>query len=282
MHARRFCCWLSVAAVGLLLAPAAQACDAGRHAGALGHPSHHGRAPLEIGDSTSIIAAPILARLGIEADARGCRQFGQAIGILRARRHANALPHVVVLALGANGPIAAGQMAAVLGVLGPGRILALVTALHSAASDAVIHRTARAHPDRVLLIDWVRHSAGHAGWFGGDGLHVGQVGAQAYARLIRRSIAPFAFPPRARLRLPSHSDGATNCGAVRRGRRTLGVFILQGRPSILCRRARSLVRSPPLRPIERWEVYDWRPTVDGPWRWIYERGDHKVIVGATG
>src|SRR4051794_39168897 len=82
-----------VVLVGVLVAAAllpasARACDARK----LGRAEHHararGRAPLIIGDSTLILAAPTLGRFGIEADAKGCRQFAEGVRILAARRHA--------------------------------------------------------------------------------------------------------------------------------------------------------------------------------------------------
>jgi hypothetical protein len=238
-----------------------------------------GRAPLVIGDSTSIIAAPLLGRLGLEADARGCRQFGQGVQMLAGRRRAHTLPHVVVLALGANGPIGGGQVSAALRIMGPHRVVALVTAKRSAASNAAMHRAASRHPDRVLLIDWVRHSAGHGAWFAGDGLHVGQEGARAYARLIRRSVAPFAFPPVRRLKIGRPEAGGRRCGVVRARRERLRVVIARGERRITCSRARTLVRRPPMERIAGWTTYDWRPTQS--WSWVYARRDRRVLVGAV-
>ncbi|MCW3024431.1 MAG: acyltransferase 3 [Conexibacter sp.] len=233
---------------------------------------------MEVGDSTSIFAAPILGSLGIEADAHGCRQFSEGLSILSARRRAGTLPAVVVLALGANGPIANGQIAQALRIVGPARVLGLVTAPKSAVSDAKMRRAAAAHPDRVLLIDWAAFSAGHDSWFGGDGLHVGGPGAQAFSRLIRRKVAPFAFPPVEKLRLPRHSTRTTRCGTVRRNGRTSHVFIVRGRRSVLCRRARALARLPVLHPPAGWRSYDWRRTRNGPWRWVKARDDAKVVI----
>ena len=197
-------------------APArAGACDNSRHVRAASHPDRAGRAPLHIGDSTSIVAAAPLGRLGIEADARGCRQFGEGVRIIASRRRAGALPGVVVLALGANGPLPDGAIANVLRAMGRYRILGLVTPKNSSGSAAAMRRAARKSPSRVVLIDWARYSTGRSGWFGGDNLHVGQIGADAFARFIRRRIAPYAFPPVRRLKLPRRARGSKRCGIVR-------------------------------------------------------------------
>jgi hypothetical protein len=236
---------------------------------------------LVIGDSTSIIAAPILGRLGLEADARGCRQFGQGVQMLAARRRARTLPHVVALALGANGPVSGAQIAAALRIMGPHRVLALVTAKQSGMTDAAMHRAANRHPDRVLLIDWVRHSAGRGGWFAGDGLHVGQEGATAYAHLIRRSVAPFAFPPVRRMRLGRPGATGKRCGTVHRRGHPLRVFVARGEKRITCVRARTLVRQPPMTRIAGWQTYDWRVSRGGTWSWVYARRDRQVLIGAV-
>jgi hypothetical protein len=271
--------------VGLILSVVTLACPAGasacgelRHSHAVRRPDRAGRAPLLIGDSTSIIAAPVLGRLGIEADAHGCRQFGQGVAMLAARRHARTLPHVVVLALGANGPISTGQIGAALRITGPHRVLALVTARRSAATDAAMHRSASRHRDRVLLIDWVRYSAGHGGWFAGDGLHVNHEGASAYAHLIKDAVAPLAFPPVADLKMPARAAGTTRCGAVQRAGRRYRVYVTLRKERIPCARARTLARTGGLR-VQGWRVYDWQRTGNGPWDWVLAREDHEVVVG---
>jgi hypothetical protein len=280
---------LSVAALALaltlagLLAPAAaaDACDAGARRGAAGNPDRVGRAPVVIGDSTSIIAVPELGRRGLEADARGCRQFAQGVQMLAARRRAGTLPHVAVLALGANGPVSSASIAAALRVTGPRRILALVTPKSSGSSRAAMRRAASRHGDRVLLIDWASFSAGHGGWFAGDGLHVGHEGANAFASLIRRKVEPFAFPPVRRLNIGPPGARGASCGVVRRGGRRLAVHVARGESRLSCARARALVRRPPLRRIPGWRVYDWRASRPRTWSWVYARPTREVLVGAV-
>jgi hypothetical protein len=255
---------------------AAQACDATRVARAHRDPGRTIRAPLIVGDSTMILAVPHLARLGIEGDARGCRQFGAGIALLASRRRAGTLPAVVVLALGSNGAVADAAVAQALRVVGAGRVLGLVTPRRmGAGSAAALHRAAARHPDRVLLIDWARFSRGHGGWFAGDGLHVGDAGARAFAALVRRRLAPF-FPPRA-LRLPARGGGRS-CGAVVRGGRRLDVVVLRGGTRILCARARRLARAHGLAGIAGWRYYDWARSGRRPWSAVYVRSDGRFVV----
>src|SRR3954447_19692613 len=259
----------------------AGACGEFRHSHARSRPARNGRPPLLIGDSTAIFATPILGRLGIEADAHGCRFFGQGVQMLRARRRDHSLPHVVALALGANGPVSRGQISAALRVMGRDRVLALVTARRSPGSDAAMRAAAHRHPDRVLLIDWVGFSAGHGSWFAGDGLHIGQAGASAYAHLIRRRIAPFAFPPVRRLRVGPPASAGKRCGCVLRRGRTLGVLLPRGGERVTCARARAIVRTPPTRSIRGWRTYDWRAARPRTWSWVSARADRSVLVGAA-
>jgi hypothetical protein len=51
-----------------------------------------------IGDSTMLLAAPALASEGFAVDARGCRQFFQALEMPQSLRDARALPDLVVMA----------------------------------------------------------------------------------------------------------------------------------------------------------------------------------------
>jgi hypothetical protein len=234
-----------------------------------------------VGDSTSIIAAPMLGRLGLEADARGCRTFGQGVEMLAARHRAHTLPHVVAMALGANAATTSGQVSAAVRVMGRHRVLALVTARMSGVSNAAMQRAARRYPDRVVLVDWVRFSAGHGGWFAGDGLHVGREGASAYAHLIRRAVAPFAFPPVGLLKIGRPGERGKRCSNVRRGGRSMRVYVPRGDRRVTCARARALVHRPPLRPATGWKVYDWRASRSRTWSWVYARRDRKVLVGAV-
>jgi hypothetical protein len=283
LHRRRAVGLGAVLAFGAcaIAASSAHACDAGRHVQAAHAGQSTGRAPLALGDSTMIFAAPVLGRLGVEADARGCRGFAAGVDLLASRRRGGTLPRVVVLALGANGSTNRRLIGRALRAVGRRRILALVTPRNQRGGAAAMRRAARRFPDRVLLIDWVRYSARHEGWFGEDDLHVGQPGANGFARLIRRAIAPFAFPPARSLRMPVRAARTHSCGTVRRSWRRLRVYVTRGTPRITCRRARQLARRPALRRVANWRVYDWRGVRRSPWDWVISRADRRVVIGAV-
>ncbi|UGS36886.1 SGNH/GDSL hydrolase family protein [Capillimicrobium parvum] len=177
---------LAAAAAALAASPA-MACDASRHARAV-HAGHGGRAPLIIGDSVLLGAVPQVARAGYEVDAKGCRRIDQGLAILRQRR--NSLPGFVVLALGTNASVTTSDIRRALTIVGPDRVLGLVTPREtgggSGADAAAVRAAGRRWPSRVRVVDWVAYSAGHSSWFAGDGIHLGAGGASGMARLLRR------------------------------------------------------------------------------------------------
>lgn len=255
------------------------ACETVKHAGAKRDAARLRRAPLIVGDSTMLLATPYLGPLGIEADARGCRQLEAGIDLLAARRRAHTLPTVAVLALGANGAISARAISKALRILGPFRVLGLVTPSHvGSGSTTAMRRVARRHPDRIVLLDWQTYSRSVGGGiFAGDGLHVSDRGARVFARFVRRRLEPFVGPPRS-LRVPAVETGARSCGTVRRAGQTLDVLILRGSPGVLCVLVRRVARANALRGIPRWRFYDYRHSGRRPWRDVYVRADRSVIV----
>ena len=266
---------LAAVLLGALAGPAA-ACDEAKRSAASG--PHNARAPLIVGDSTMIFAAPYLGHRGFEADAHSCRQFSQGVAMLAARRRAGTLAHFAVLALGANGPVSEPMIEGALRAVGGTRILGLVTPRNLAVTRAAMHAAARRHPGRVLLIDWAAFSAGHDAWFGDDGLHVNFTGARAYAAFIARHSRP-EMPPVRALRMPRSSRRSARCGSVRRQGRAFRVLVARGARRVACARARQIARTPPLRRIPGWRAYDWRDVGRGWWSAVYARLDHRILIG---
>jgi hypothetical protein len=155
------------------------------------------RPPLAIGDSSMLLALPALARVGYKANARGCRQFTEGLRLLRDARRAHQLPHLVVLALGADASVTGAQIDQAKKILGSKRKLGLVTPRELGGGESndaqVIRNAGQRDPERVKVLDWVRYSAGHSNWFQPDGLHLTFTGAKAFARLLKKLI-PLAKP----------------------------------------------------------------------------------------
>ena len=144
-----------------------------------------------------LLALPALARVGYKVNARGCRQFGEGLRLLRGARRRHQLPHLVVLALGADASVTAGEIQQAKKILGPKRKLGLVTPRESGGGESndakVIRNAGQRDPTRVKVLDWVHYSAGHSSWFQPDGLHLTFSGAKAFARLLKKLI-PLAAP----------------------------------------------------------------------------------------
>jgi hypothetical protein len=158
-----------------------------------------GRPPLAIGDSVMLLALEALAKRGFVANARGCRGFDEGLAVVRRRRAKDKLPHLVVLALGADFTISRRQIRIALHLLGKDRVLGLVTPRElgggSGRDAANVRWAGRRYPKRVTVLDWVEASRGRGGWFQPDGLHLTFAGAYHFAKLIARSL-PLAGPPR--------------------------------------------------------------------------------------
>jgi hypothetical protein len=154
-----------------------------------------GHAPLAIGDSTMLLALPALAREGYQANAHGCRQIEEGLDVMREMKRASRLPHLIVIALGADASISSQQLAKAFHIAGPKRVLGLVTPIElggGTSSDAdVVRAAAKRHPKRSILLDWVAYSASHGDWFQPDSLHLTFPGADAFARLLRQAL-PYA------------------------------------------------------------------------------------------
>lgn len=156
------------------------------------------RPPLAIGDSAMLLALPNLARKGYNVNARGCRQFDEGIHLLiRARRH-HRLPHLVVIALGADGTIAGKQIVRVQKILGPNRKLGLVVPIELGGGESndarVVRNAGRRDPEQIKVLNWPAYSSGHRNWFQPDHVHLTFAGARGYARLMGKLI-PLAKPP---------------------------------------------------------------------------------------
>jgi len=159
-----------------------------------------GAPPLAVGDSVMLGAAPQLRRRGFEIDVRGCRQMSEGLTVLAARRRAGSLPNVVVVGLGTNWTVTQGQISSALRILGPRRVLGLVTPPEvggvASSDQRAIRAAGRRLPRRVKVLDWVAHSAGR-GWTW-DGMHLKPAGAVAYAKLLSRAFSwrrPTESPP---------------------------------------------------------------------------------------
>jgi len=158
-------------------------------------PAAGGRAPLIVGDSVLLGAMPQVARTGLQINAHGCRGWSEGMAVLRALRRAGTLPPAVVIMLGTNYGITRASIRTALAIVGPDRALVLLTpreVLGEEGSDAAAVRAAGiAYPDRLLVLDWARHTRGRGSWFQPDGIHLTARGAAGLARFLA-AVRPYA------------------------------------------------------------------------------------------
>lgn len=148
--------------------------------------------PLAIGDSVLLGAAEEVAALGFDVNVRGCRMMSEALEVLQDVADAGPLPDVVAIAVGTNWTIERSQVRAALRILGPDRVLGLVTPRELGGgwgSDARILRSiAACRPKRTVLLDWVRYARRHRGMTYDDGVHLTAEGQKGMARVFRAAL----------------------------------------------------------------------------------------------
>jgi hypothetical protein len=166
----------------MAVAPAAEAaCGGVRHYSP--SKAHRSPAPLAIGDSVMMGAIEPLRRAGFEIDVRGCRQMSEGLDVLSSRKGAGALPDVVVVALGNNWTVSTSEIRRAMRIVGPRRLLGLVTPRGVMASARTSIRAAGLRwPERVKVLDWAARSARKAWTW--DGLHLTPAGARSFTRLL--------------------------------------------------------------------------------------------------
>jgi len=172
-------------------------------------------APLAIGDSVLLGAAIETAAIGYDVDVRGCRQIAEGIDVLRKRARTGELPRLVVVALGSNSAFTLTDVRTVLRLLGPGRLLGLVTPREvrgTLVDDAVTLRSAAARwPKRIALIDWAKLSKkARPRLTGSDGIHLTIAGRTALADMLKVPLARVGSGGPA----PPPSGGADGGGAA--------------------------------------------------------------------
>jgi hypothetical protein len=185
----------------LVGAPAAQAGCGGVVTAKAGKRLGDFQAPLIIGDSVLLGAVAPVARLGFDVNAHGCRSWSEGAKIVRRRKRHGHLPHLVAMFLGADWEVSIAQIRETLFRLGPKRVLVLVTPREvggRGGPDAQNMRDVAAEsPQRVLLLDWVRHTRGKPSWFAPDGIHLGYPGITGLRKFLKPALkyaAPGAFP----------------------------------------------------------------------------------------
>ena len=160
-----------------------------------------GRAPIAIGDSPMLLALPDLAAERLPGQRPRLPPVAEGLALIRKLRRKDHLPKLVVIALGSNGSVTKGDIARRArhrrqeADPRPGHPPRDRRRLRPRRRRRPQRRRSK-HKNRIVLLDWVKYSAGHPAWFQPDGLHLTFDGAEAMARPVQ---APAQAPAAAAL-----------------------------------------------------------------------------------
>ena len=127
---------------------------------------------------------------GIRMDARSNWRWSDGLALIKARSAQNR--RAVVLAFGTNAGVDAQDVAAVLDVLGPGRMVVLVNLMGPFArvdqDNAALAEVAKARPN-VIVADWAEAVRGHPDQLQTDRIHPSLKGSHLFAKTVRQALA---------------------------------------------------------------------------------------------
>ncbi|MFD1358954.1 acyltransferase family protein [Fictibacillus halophilus] len=142
-----------------------------------------------IGDSVMIDVTPHLEEAfeNVEVDAKIGRQFREAEDIVQQKKNNGSLGEIVVIELGANGPLSEEKLAELIEDIGTNRDIYMITTRVPKPWQNEINDTmkevARIYKN-VKVVDWFSFSESHHEYIGKDGVHLTLTGAEAYAKYL--------------------------------------------------------------------------------------------------
>jgi hypothetical protein len=143
-----------------------------------------------VGDLVMLAAAPELqaALPGIYIDAVVSRQMSAGLAEVRMLAAAGGLRRVVLVGLGTNGTVTAGQINRLRAVIGPDRWLVLVNTYEARPWEqevnAAIAKAARSD-SRVLMVNWYSAIENHPNLLRRDQIRPQASGSSLYARVVK-------------------------------------------------------------------------------------------------
>jgi hypothetical protein len=163
-------------------------------------PKISGRQVTAIGDSVMVASASALnsALPGIYIDAAVGRTMANGLTVIRQLAASGELRHYVVVGLGTNGPVSAGQIRQLHHLIGSSRDLVLVNTYGPMSWESSVNKVLDAadrHTAKVSLADWNAAATGHTGLLWPDGIHPQPSGAKVYAGVIVGAIQAVAPHP---------------------------------------------------------------------------------------
>ncbi|MEK4578567.1 MULTISPECIES: acyltransferase family protein [Bacillus] len=147
-----------------------------------------------IGDSVMIDIAPYLKNAfpDIRIDAQIGRQLSKAIPVVEQLKNEGNLGNYVIIGLGTNGAFTTEQLVSLIELIGNERKMIFINTRVPRPWESIVNErlkvTASKYPN-VTLVDWYAASAGKRDYFAPDGVHLTNVGAEAYAALVVKAVS---------------------------------------------------------------------------------------------
>ncbi|KMQ00274.1 acyltransferase [Bacillus cereus] len=158
--------------------------------------SAHPKNPLTvtaIGDSVMIDITPYLKNTfpDIRIDAQIGRQLSKAIPVVEQLKNEGNLGNYVIIGLGTNGAFTTEQLVSLIKLIGNERKIIFINTRVPRPWKSIVNErlkvTVTKYPN-VTLVDWYAASAGKKDYFAPDGVHLTNVGAEAYAVLVAKAV----------------------------------------------------------------------------------------------
>jgi peptidoglycan/LPS O-acetylase OafA/YrhL len=142
-----------------------------------------------IGDSVMIDVTPHLeeAFKKVDVDAKIGRQFREAEGIVQQKKSSGSLGEIVIIELGANGPLSDKKMCVLIEHIGTERDVYMITTRVPKPWQQEVNETIKnvaGNYKNVKVVDWFTFSESHLKYIGNDGVHLTLSGAEAYAEYL--------------------------------------------------------------------------------------------------
>ncbi|EEK84147.1 Acyltransferase 3 [Bacillus cereus ATCC 4342] len=158
--------------------------------------SAHPKNPLTvtaIGDSVMIDITPYLKNTfpDIRIDAQIGRQLSKAIPVVEQLKNEGNLGNYVIIGLGTNGAFTTEQLVSLIKLIGNERKIIFINTRVPRPWESIVNERLKVTVTKysnVTLVDWYAASAGKKDYFAPDGVHLTNVGAEAYAVLVAKAV----------------------------------------------------------------------------------------------
>jgi peptidoglycan/LPS O-acetylase OafA/YrhL len=152
-------------------------------------PVQEERSVTVIGDSVMIDVTPHLEEAfnKVDVDAKIGRQFREAKDIVQQKKITGSLGEIVIIELGANGPLSDKKMCSLIEQIGTERDVYMITTRVPKPWQQEVNETIKSvagNFENVKVVDWFSFSQSHLEYIGNDGVHLTLTGAEAYAKYL--------------------------------------------------------------------------------------------------